>query len=89
MTPASPLPWRIGGWNESEEHVFDASGNPVHLPGNAGYAVHAANCYPNLLAALKALWTEVQLSGNHVAHDYGWPNACELTVEAIAKAEGR
>lgn len=43
---------------------------------------------PDLLAALKLLLEEVELSGNAEAKDYGWPAALRRAREAIATAEG-
>ena len=43
---------------------------------------------PDLLAALKLLLREVELSGNADAKDYGWPAAVSATRAAINRATG-
>jgi hypothetical protein len=44
---------------------------------------------PDLLAALKLLMTETELSGNAGSKDYGWPACVVASRAAIAKAEGQ
>ena len=60
--PATPLPWSIDS-NSSFERTQIVSGNTriMHAPttinfpiGNLKFAVHAANAYPKLVAALRA-----------------------------------
>lgn len=42
---------------------------------------------PQLLSALKLLLTEVHLSGNGSARDFGWAAAVKASEDAIAAAE--
>ena len=44
---------------------------------------------PDLLASLKLLYREMELSGNLGSKDYGWRPATLASQTAIAKAEGR
>ena len=40
---------------------------------------------PDLLEALRLLWTEVSESGNATANDFGWRAAREATLAALRK----
>lgn len=44
---------------------------------------------PDMLASLKLLLRETELSGNAGSADYGWPTCVLAARAAIAKAEGR
>lgn len=60
--PATPLPWMLNGenWYAIDKYGMnvnvgsaDAHWDPTSAAPNAAYAVHAANAYPRLVAAIQ------------------------------------
>ena len=91
MKPATPLPWIANG---DEDHDFIIGGNPQEILAdcsigrvrpiedktNAAYIVAAANAYPRLVQALKALVEAEEIYGDQesVALNAVWLPAAAL-----------
>ena len=97
LTPSDPLPWACEGWQQGcEATIVDLDGKAVaELYGdyyqqvqNGDYLARAANCFPDLLAALRSVHAYLR-SEEH------WPVKAEHIAyladinAAICKAEGR
>ena len=91
-TKHTPGPWEVDEysqsiiWGPNGEHIADVRGFGAGLPMIPNARVLAAA--PKMLEALKNIRKELQLSGNWIANDYGWPSNREAITAAIAKAEG-
>lgn len=61
--PATPLPWDFA-ITERGPIVVDSEGDPVPAHSDtAAYSAHAANAYPRLVEALRALYDDANGSG--------------------------
>jgi hypothetical protein len=94
----SKQPHTAGPWRTAPQRInCDVAGHTlIYVDGQPPLAYVASRddarliaAAPDLLAALKALWHEVDASGNAEANDFGWSEARTRTLAAIAKAEVR